>query len=116
MDTTTAPKTPSFEAVVKPAKEVFYVTVGLGVKAYEQLKSTQGELCGWFENQVADGKAQFETQATQIEERVGALLENVQDKLPEQAAELMKQARDAAKTARDQLKDFVNRGTQSAAA
>ena len=88
MDTTTAPKTPPFEAVVKPAKEVFYVTVGLGVKAYEQLKSNRGELCGWFENQVADGKAQFETQATQIEERVGALLENVQDKLPEQAAEL----------------------------
>jgi hypothetical protein len=40
----------------------------------------------------------------------------VQDRLPEQAAELMKQARDAAKTAREQLKDFVNRGTQSAAA
>ena len=54
MDTTTAPKTPSFEAVVKPAKEVFYVTVGLGVKAYEQLKSNRGELCGWFESQVAD--------------------------------------------------------------
>ena len=116
MDTTTAPKTPSFEAVVKPAKDAFYVAVGIGVKAYEQLKSNQGELCGWFESQVADGKAQFETQATQIEERVGALLENVQDRLPEQAAELMKQARDAAKTAREQLKDFVNRGTQSAAA
>ena len=116
MPTISAPKAPSFETIVKPAKDVFYVTVGLGVMAFEQIKSNQAELRSWFENQVADGRAQFETQATQIEERVEALLENVQDKLPEQAAELMKQARDAAKTARDQLKDFVNRGAQTAAA
>jgi hypothetical protein len=115
MDTTTAPKTPSFEAVVKPAKEVFYVTVGLGVKAYEQLKSNRGELCGWFENQVADGKAQFETQATQIEERVGAARERA-GQAARAGLRAHEASRDAAKTAREQLKDFVNRGTQSAAA
>src|SRR5262249_35987866 len=116
MPTATAPQIPSFEAIVKPAKDVFYVTVGLGVMAFEQLKSSQADVWSWFESQVADGRAQFETQATQIEERFEALMQNVQDKLPEQAADLMKQARDAAKSARDQINDFVNRGSQNAAA
>ena len=61
--------TPTFETLTKPAKDAFYVTVGLGAVAYEQLKSNQGELRSWFETQVADGKAQFETQASQIETR-----------------------------------------------
>jgi hypothetical protein len=110
--------TPTFETFTKPAKDAFYVTVGLGVVAYEQLKSNQGELRSWFETQVADGKAQFETQASQIETRVEELLESLESKLPEQVAELMKQARDAAKGAREQVKDFVSRTTpaQSAAA
>ena len=60
--------TPTFETFTKPAKDAFYVTVGLGAVAYEQLKSNQGELRSWFETQVADGKAQFETQASQIED------------------------------------------------
>jgi hypothetical protein len=110
--------TPTLETFTKPAKDAFYMTVGLGVMAYEQLRSNQSELCSWFETQVADGKAQFETQAGQIEERFEELLESVQSKLPEQAAEIMKQARDAAKSAREQLKDLVARATpsQSAAA
>ncbi len=110
--------TPTFETFTKPAKDAFFLTVGLGVMAYEQVKSNHSELWSWVETQVADGKAQFETQATQIEARVESLLETVQSKLPEQAAELMKQARDAAKSARDQIKDFVARATpaQSAAA
>ncbi len=91
------------------------MTVGLGALAYEQLTSNQGELRTWFETQVADGKAQFDTQATQIEARVEELLESVQSKLPEQVAELMKQARDAAKSARDQIRDFVARTTPAAA-
>ncbi len=111
------PTTPSFETFAKPVKDVFYVTVGLGVKGYEALKSNQSDLCGWLETRAADGKAQFDTQATQIEERVEALLESVQSNLPEQAADLLKQARDAAKAARDQIKDFVSRnGSQAAAA
>ena len=116
MPTATAPQIPSFEVIVKPAKDVFYVTVGLGVMAFEQLRSSQADVWSWFENQVADGRAQFETQASQLEERVEALLQNVQEKLPEQAAELMKQARDAAKSARDQINELVNRGSQTAAA
>jgi ElaB/YqjD/DUF883 family membrane-anchored ribosome-binding protein len=110
--------TPAFEALTKTAKDAFYLTVGLGSVAFEQLKSNQSELRSWFETQVSDGKSQFETQASQIEARVEDLLESVQSKLPEQAAELMKQARDAAKSARDQVKDFVTRATpaQGAAA
>ncbi len=108
--------TESFETFTKPAKDAFYVTVGLGVMAFEQLRSSQADLCSWVETQVADGKAQFETQATQIEERVGGLLESVQSRLPEQAAELMKQARDAAKSAHEQIKDLVNRAGSSSAA
>ena len=103
----------AFEAISKPAKDAFYLTVGLGATAFDHLKSSQSELCDWLESQVADGKVQFETQSSQFESRVEDLLENVQSKLPEQAAELMKQARDAAKSAREQLKDFVNRGTPS---
>jgi len=104
---------PTTETFTKPAKDAFYVTVGLGVMAFERLQSSQAELCGWFESQVADGKAQLEAQTSQIEARVEELLENVQAKLPEQAAELMKQARDAAKTAREQIKDLVTRATPS---
>ena len=105
--------TPTLETLTKPAKDAFYVTVGLGVMAFEQLKSNQSELCSWFETQVADGKAQLETQASQIEERLEGLLETVQSKLPDQAAELMKQARDAAKSAREQIKERVARATPS---
>jgi len=118
MPTSNPTSGPTLETFTKPAKDAFYVSVGLGVMAFEQLKSNRSELCNWFESQVADGKAQFETQASQIEERVEGLLETVQSKLPEQAAELMKQARDAAKSAREQIKDLVARAnpSQSAAA
>jgi len=110
--------TDAFEAIAKPAKDAFYLTVGLGAMAFEQVRSSQSELWAWFESQIADGKAQFESQSAHFEERVDELLENVQSKLPEQAAELMKQARDAAKSAREQIKDFVNRAApaQGAAA
>ena len=104
---------PTTETFTKPAKDAFYVTVGLGAMAFDRVKASRAELCGWFESQAADGKAQFEAQSTQIEARVEELLETVQAKLPEQAAELMKQARDAAKTAREQLKDLVSRATPS---
>ena len=110
------PTTPQFETFAKPVKDVFYVTVGLGVKGYEAFKSNQSDLCGWLESRAADGKAQFDTQASQIEERVEALLASVQTNLPEQAADLLKQASDAAKAARDQLKDLVNRNGGEAAA
>lgn len=110
------PTTPNFETFAKPVKDVFYVTVGLGVKGYEAVKSNRGDLCGWLESRAADGKVQFDTQATQIEERVDKLLATVQANLPEQAADLVKQASDAAKAARDQIKDLVNRNGQAAAA
>lgn len=107
---------PTFETfVVKPAKDAFYVTVGLGAMAFEQIKSNRAEVCGWLESQIADGRAQVETQAAQLEDRVEGFLESVQDKLPEQAADLMKQARDAAKSAREQIKELVSRATPAAA-
>lgn len=130
-----------FETATKAAKDAFYVTVGLGVMGFQQAKEGQEGLRAWFESQIADGKAQFESFAKQLpkgfdgvskswesqvkqleerlaalEERFEAILDSLQANLPEQAAELMKQARDAAKTARAQLKDLVTRGAEPAAA
>ena len=63
------PTSKPFETATKPAKDVFYVTVGLGVMGYEQPKSNQGNLRGWFESQVADGKAQFEESGLDFAQR-----------------------------------------------
>lgn len=116
---------PQTEDLTKALKDAAYVTVGLGVIAFQKAQVQRQELLKQLKGQAGDAKDPYESMTSFVEDRVklveerladvesriDQLLDQVQDTLPEQAAELVKQARDATKDARGQLTALVNRST-----
>jgi uncharacterized membrane-anchored protein YhcB (DUF1043 family) len=117
--------------VQKTLKDAAYVTVGLGVIAFQkaqvrrrelakqfetQLKTAQSQLATQrkvVEEQVAAGAEQLEKLTKQINERIDPVLSKVEERLPEAARDLVRQARTAAHNAQDQL---ISRTRATAAA
>ncbi len=111
------------EDLTKALKDAAYVTVGLGVIAFQKAQVQRQELLKQLKGQADDAKDQYSNVSTFVEDRVKLveerladvesrieqLLDQVQDSLPEQAADLVKQTREAAKDARAQLTALVNR-------
>jgi hypothetical protein len=116
------------EEITKVLKDAAYVTVGLGVIAFQKAQVQRVELTKQLQGQATEAKDQFATASTFVEDRVKLLeerlndlearieqvLDQVEGKLPEQAADLVKQARDAAKDARGQLGSLVGRTSKAA--
>jgi ElaB/YqjD/DUF883 family membrane-anchored ribosome-binding protein len=108
------------EDLTKLAKDVLYVTVGLGVIAVQKVQVRRREV----REQLGDPKAQFKSITKLFEERVKvveerlegvdrrfeALLDQFEERLPEQARGVAQQARTAAKEARTQARSLVGRG------
>ena len=115
--------------LTKFAKDALYVTVGLGVIAFQKAQVQRHELTKQFRSQIERPKTQLDGLSTffedrvkvveerldDVENRVEALLENVEDRLPEQAREVAQQLRKAAKDARGQLRELVGRSNGSPA-
>jgi hypothetical protein len=125
--------------IAKVAKDIFYVTVGAGVIAFNKAQVGRRELTKAVTAQVDEAKARLdlddasdlleqakaqiqklvesaedqvkvvEDRLSAVEERYEALLDEVEARLPEQARDLFKQSRDAAKDARTQVRSLVNR-------
>jgi hypothetical protein len=118
------------QAIARLAKDVVYVTVGFGVLAVQRAQVQRREMCQQVSDQIDAGKGQveqisktveaqfksFDERLTAVETRIDALLDQVQDRLPEQAQEIMTQARDAARTMRKQLRSRVGTAESSSAA
>jgi hypothetical protein len=111
----------SFDSVSNAAKDALYVTVGLGVIAFQKAQVRRQELKKQLEAQYGDARqnVQKATKAAEerlrtVEERLEGLearwdevLDQVEQRLPDQAREGVHQARTAAKDARDQLRGLV---------
>ncbi|MCU0270687.1 MAG: hypothetical protein MUF83_18865 [Acidimicrobiales bacterium] len=116
--------------VVRIARDAVYITIGMGVIAYQNLQSGRHELEERLEAQVTETREQlgsldkavetighrFEDQTHQLEERLAGveqrfeeLLDEFEDHLPDQAQHVVAQARDAARDARGQLRTLVSR-------
>src|SRR3954469_3986572 len=111
-------------------KDAFYVTVGLGVIAFQRAQVQRQELRKQLESQFGDARQQVQKAGKTLDERVKVIeerlqavegrfesaLDQVEERLPEQAKAVVKQAREAAKEAQGQLRGFVTRGNNTSAA
>jgi hypothetical protein len=114
--------------VTRLAKDALYVTVGLGVLAFQKAQVRRRELQERFAAQSAGARQPFESVAKLVEERVrtleerlegveerfDAVLDQIEQRLPEPARELSQQARKAAKQARGQMRQLAGRPSSAA--
>jgi ElaB/YqjD/DUF883 family membrane-anchored ribosome-binding protein len=115
--------------VTKIMKDVVYISVGFGVLAFQKAQVQRTELQKRLGARLDNGKSEWEkagknleaqlktieTRLEELEGRFDGALDQLQEKLPGQAAELMGQARGAVKSARQQVIDRVKRDEATAA-
>lgn len=113
----------STEALTRALKDAAYVTIGLGVMAFQKVQIQRHELSKQFSSQMGEARTQFgafskafedrvklvEERLDGVEERIEGLLDEFEERLPEQAKDLAHQARTAAREARGQLRELVAR-------
>jgi exonuclease VII small subunit len=100
----------------KTARDSFYVTVGLGVIAFQKaqvqrqdLRKQLEESVGGAQQGVSDSVKTIEERLEAVETRIDGVLDDVEEKLPPQARLVLSQARGVAKDARQQLRLLVDR-------
>ena len=107
--------------LTKTIKDAAYITIGFGVLAFQKAQVRRRELEKQFEDQTTDLRAQFAKVADEVEERieplVGAVetsLDQLEERLPDQAREAFKSARTAAKEAGEVLRTRLASAQNSA--
>lgn len=114
------PQNPTADQVAKLAKDAVYITIGIGVLAFQQLQVQRHELARWvtgqvdeaksslntFQGQVEDGLKTVEERLSALEGQAAAVLHDLQGTLPEPVKDLAEQAIDVATSARAQLFDL----------
>jgi len=103
--------------VQKAVRDSFYVTVGLGVIAFQKAQVQRQELRKQLEDTVSgaqqgigDSVKTVEERLEAVEHRIDEVLDDVEEKLPAQARLVLSQARSVAKDARQQLRLLVGQG------
>lgn len=106
----------TLDDIQKTVRDSFYVTVGLGVIAFQKAQVQRNELrkqleegVGGAHQTVAESVKTVEERLEAVEQRIDAVLDDVEEKLPVQARLVMAQARGVAKDARHQLRVLVDR-------
>jgi len=104
----------TLDDINKIAKDALYVTVGLGVIAFQKAQVQRQELSKRWGSQVGDVSKQLDDRVRLVEERlqaietqVDAALDQLEARLPDQAKAVSQQARSAAK----QVRSLVNRAS-----
>jgi ElaB/YqjD/DUF883 family membrane-anchored ribosome-binding protein len=100
--------------VTKTVKDAAYVTVGLGVLAFQKAQVSRRELTKQVESQLSGTGEQVQRLAKKVEERIQPVLGQLEATVPAQAKDLVKQARTAAKEVQGQLRSRTNGRTPSA--
>lgn len=107
----------TLEDIQRTARDTFYVSVGLGVIAFQKAQVQRQELRKTVESNLGDARSTFEASVKSaeesvrsVEERLDSVLDDVEAQLPEQARVVMSQARKAAKDARTQIQGLVGLG------
>lgn len=104
--------------VAHRALDVFYVTVGLGVIGVTNLRDLLGrptvdapltEAVDALNERLDAISTELDTRFAAVEARVDAVLDQLEDGLPDPAREVVANARGAAKEARAQLRTLAGR-------
>jgi hypothetical protein len=109
------------DEILKNVKDAVYAAVGAGVLTAEQLEKLWAELTTRLSAQLDAGRSQAEGVVTAFESRlrgvdshvqvvvhqIDALLDEVQERLPEQAGEVVARARKAGADARQQVRSLL---------
>lgn len=104
----------TLDDVQRAARDSFYVSIGLGVIAFQKAQVQRQELRKSLTNNLAEARTTLEASLKTAEERLGdaeerldAVLDDVEAQLPESARTVMSQARKAAKDARAQIQGVI---------
>jgi hypothetical protein len=100
--------------VTKTVKDAAYVTVGLGVLAFQKAQVGRRELTKQVETQLSGTGEQVRGFASQLEQRIKPVLDQLEGSVPATAKDLVKQARTAAKDVQGQLLGRTNGSKTSA--
>src|SRR5207302_5025497 len=95
--------------VTKTVKDAAYVTVGIGVLAFQKAQVGRRELTKQVETQLTETGEQVQRFAKLVEERIQRVLDQLEDAVPAGAKDLVQQARTAAQQAQSQLLGRANR-------
>jgi hypothetical protein len=111
------------DEIVKIMKNTVYAAVGAGVLTVEQLDKLRADLTASLSAQLDVGRGQlegvvtaFEDRFRGVDERVQAMVQRIEDtlddveqRLPDQAGEVLARARKASTDARAQVKSLLRR-------
>ena len=106
----------TIDDIQKTVKDTVYVTIGLGVIAFQKAQVRRQELRKQFEASTGGARTAASDRVKTVEERLGAVenridavLDDVEERLPPQVRTVVRQARETAKDTRTQLRDIVDR-------
>src|SRR6266480_6658369 len=94
--------------VTKTVKDAAYVTVGLGVLAFQKAQVGRRELTKQVETQLNGTTEQVKGLTKKVEDRITPVLDQLQEAVPAQAKDIVKQARTAAEGLQGQLRNRTN--------
>ena len=93
--------------LTKTLKDAAYVSVGLGVLAFQKAQVRRRELQQEVTKQLNGTRDQVQKVVRDLESRIEPVVGQLEGRLPTQARDLVKQARETAKDARTQLRSLV---------
>ncbi len=106
----------SIDDIGKTLKDSLYVTIGLGVIAFQKAQVQRQELrkqvetnLGGTRSLVGDRLKTVQERLEAVEGRIDTVLDDVEQQLPEQARSVMHQAREVARDTRNQLVELVEK-------
>jgi gas vesicle protein len=90
--------------VTKTVKDAAYVTVGLGVLAFQRAQVARRDLTKQVETQLTQTSEQVKDLSKKVEGRIQPTLAQLEQTVPAQAKDLVKQARTAAEQLQGQVR------------
>ena len=96
--------------VTKTIKDAAYITIGFGVLAFQKAQVRRREIEKQLEDQTIDLRAQFSKVADEVEERIEPLVEAVETSLDQLEERLPEQAREALLAIWSAMNDCIERG------
>src|SRR5947209_4085303 len=94
--------------VTKTVKDAAYVTVGLGVLAFQKAQVARRDLTKQVEAQLNQTSDQVKDLSKKVEGRIQPVLGQLEQTVPAQAKDLVKQARTAAEALQGQVLNRTN--------
>jgi prefoldin subunit 5 len=100
--------------VTKTVKDAAYVTVGLGVLAFQKAQVARRDLTKQVETQLTQTGEQVQKLSKKVEGRIQPVLGQLEQTVPTQAKDLVKQARTAAEQLQGQVLNRTSGRTNGA--